>query len=60
MAYAGLGMAVVYIAVGVSLLIVGAELFEIENWQATTLGGLLIIYGIYRLFRHARALRAKQ
>jgi hypothetical protein len=51
MKYMGIIMAVLYVAVGIALLWRANELFNMPSKYALPLGGLLVLYGVFRGYR---------
>ena len=51
MKYVGLVMAIVYIGLGIAITFRSKELFNISSKYSLALGGLLIVYGVFRGYR---------
>ncbi len=51
MRYIEIGMAIVYIIVGALVIWRSAELFNISNQYALPLGSMLMVYGVFRVYR---------
>ena len=51
MKYVGLVMAIVYVGLGIAITFRSKELFNISSKYSLALGGLLIVYGVFRGYR---------
>jgi hypothetical protein len=51
MKYVGVAVAIIYVCMGIAIALRSQEIFGISGKYSIALGGLLIVYGIFRGYR---------